>query len=357
MEFRVTLRPSGQTFIVEHHESVLDAAIRAGIPLDYGCSGGNCGLCKARVIEGQVERIQHHDYVIPKAEQLQGVHLMCSNTAAGDLVIEASVAERAEDIDVREFKAKTRKLVRISDDLLILYLQTPRTSRLRFLAGQYATLSVAGAGELDASIASCPCDDRRLEFHIRRCEDEPFSAHVFNELTVGDWIDVQAPKGDFVLHEDVPRPVLLIAFDTGFAAVKSLLEHATAQEQARGLYLYWIACGCEGPYLDNLCRSWEDALDEFYYTPLSISTGYGQLIADQQRGVERVEQQLLKVVQDHPDVCGFDAYVAGPELVLETARRLLLAHGLPEERLTDEPVRGNHNVSCIVLSDNTRAID
>jgi 3-ketosteroid 9alpha-monooxygenase subunit B len=35
-------------------ETILDAALRAGIPLPFSCKAGHCGACKARMVEGSV---------------------------------------------------------------------------------------------------------------------------------------------------------------------------------------------------------------------------------------------------------------------------------------------------------------
>ncbi len=40
---------------VAEGESVLDAALRAGLDLPYACKGGMCSTCRARVLEGAVE--------------------------------------------------------------------------------------------------------------------------------------------------------------------------------------------------------------------------------------------------------------------------------------------------------------
>ncbi|MGE5155569.1 MAG: 2Fe-2S iron-sulfur cluster-binding protein, partial [Bdellovibrio bacteriovorus] len=54
MAATVKLIPSGHEFFVEGQESILDASVRAGLKLSYGCSSGNCGTCKARVLSGEV---------------------------------------------------------------------------------------------------------------------------------------------------------------------------------------------------------------------------------------------------------------------------------------------------------------
>lgn len=140
----------------------------------------------------------------------------------------------------------------------------------------------------------------------------------------------------------------MIAFDTGFAAIKSLLEHATAQEKERSIYLYWIACGRGGQYLQNLCRAWRDALDGFHYIPLSISENLEELVRQRTRGRGIAEQKLLEIVGEHPDLSGFDVYLAAPQAFLNSARKIFLAHQLDASHYKAETVRGNQNVSCLL---------
>jgi CDP-4-dehydro-6-deoxyglucose reductase len=345
---RVRLLPSGQEFYVEGQETLLAAAIRIGVALPYGCSNGNCGLCKARILDGEVKRIQHQDYVFSAAQRRRQYVLMCANTPVTQLVIEAQVAEDAGDIAEQHFQVKVRKLEKVSDELLILHVRMPRGERMRFIAGQYATIGIPKAGKYDYSIASCPCDEKRLEFHIRFVEGEAVSEYIFNDLKPRAFIDLTGPKGQFVLQEDSLRPMIMIAFDTGFAAIKSLLEHATAQEKEREIHLYWIACGTEGQYLNNLCRAWQDALDEFHYTPLTISKGFEEALSQQDKVCEITRKALLNVVRDHPDLSGFDLYISAPQPVLESAQRVFLNHKLDTDRLKTETVHGNQNVSCLV---------
>jgi len=347
MGHTVTILNHGLSFEVERHESILDAAVKAGIAIDYSCGSGNCGNCKARLIEGELLPLRHQDYVFSAAEKATGYALMCCNSAASDLVIEADVARSAEDIEPRRIRVKVRKLDHVSDELLVLHMQTPRTERLRFLAGQYANLDFAGHGDLDASIASCPCDDRRLEFHIRRRTGDPVSDYIFDKLAPGRSADLVGPMGSFVLDEQSRRPLVLIAFDTGFAAAKSLLEHATAQESGRDIRLFWIACNPEGQYLDNLCRSWRDALDEFRYTPISLSQDLTSLLGDGGRGVDRIGDVLEKILGETPEIEECDTYVCAPEVFLRAASQRLTRHGVGPDRVSLEPMRGNPQVDCL----------
>ena len=325
MTAHVRVKPSGREFFVDGNDGLLEAALRAGLSLDYGCSIGSCGKCKARILSGAVQKTRHSDYALTAAEKNAGVVLMCCNTAVVDLVIEAREAHGAADMPLQKIEARVRSVNPIADDMRLLHLQTPRTNRLRFLAGQSVSLELPGGLTASCAVASCPCDDRNLQFHIRRRAGNAFAERVFDGLKGVDTVRVEGPRGEFVLNEESHRPLIFIACETGFAPIKSLIEHAMALDAAEALHLYWIASG-KGHYLDNLCRSWSDALDNFRYAPLT---------ADGALPDEAVMQSALQqVLQAHPRLGDYDIYVAGPGPLAIAAEFLLLEHGLPRAQLT-----------------------
>ncbi len=324
MTAQVRIQPSGHEFFVEGNDTLLEAALRAGLSLNYGCSMGTCGLCKAKLLSGQVQKTRHYDYVLSAAEKNAGVVLMCCNTAVVDLVIEAREAHGAADMPLQDITAKVKAVKPLAENMRLLHLQTPRSNRLRFLAGQLVTLTLTDGSTAACPVASCPCDERNLEFHIERRPGNAFTEGVFNRLTTADSVRVEGPCGEFVLNEESNRPLIFIACGSGFAPIKSLIEHAMALDVAETLQLYWIASGEAGHYLNNLCRSWNDALDNFHYLPVT---------ADGARSPEAVMQDALaRVLQDHPALADYDVYVAGPEPLANEAEWLLLEHGLPRSQ-------------------------
>ncbi len=350
MAYKVQLQSKEFSFCVESHESILDAAIRAGIPISYGCSNGLCGLCKAKVIDGDVELLRQHDFVIREAEKFQGYALMCSTTCQSDVVIDADVAVNASDIPVQNLRVKIRKINRISEDLAIVTTQVPRSMRLRFIAGQYMRVGDAQKQSHDYAIASCPCDEKRLEFHVRKSAGDAFSNSIFENLSVGDWLDIQGPFGDFVVNEQQDTPLVMIAFDTGFAAIKSLLEHITAQDNERNIYLFWLACGAEGLYLDNLCRSWADALDQLEYFPIHLSKAANEILDSQYEGMSIIEERLTSALQSIDHLKDADIYNVSPEPVAKLVQQLLIQKGFKEHQFHHEIIRGNPNLKCIHTS-------
>lgn len=310
MSATVTVQPSGYEFIVEGNDTVLEAALRAGIPLNYGCSNGNCGDCKVRLLSGQVKKVHPHDFTIKEAEKANGDFLMCSYTPVTDIVIEASVMG-ADDIRVQNIPAKVKAVEVINEQVAALHLLAPRSQRLRFLAGQYVTLSAGGA-EGDYYVASCPCEDRHIELHVRR-DSRPFARKVFESLGREDAVRIEGPHGKFVMTLDSRRSVVFVAWGDAFAPIKSLIQHAMSLEVAESMNLYWVADEL-GHYQDNQCRAWADAYDNFVYQPLSRDGGPDALVE--------------AILVHHPSLARADIYAAGPTRFIHALQEGALARGL-----------------------------
>lgn len=327
MSAHIRILPSGHDFFVEGTSSLLEAGLRAGMALDYACSNGNCGKCKARLVSGNIEKIHNHDFVLSDAEKANGDFLMCCNAAVTDVVIEAGEAHGVQDIPRQTIRTKVKKIDFPNDHIALLHVKTPRTNRLRFLAGQYVALHGEGeAGSTDVSIASCPCDDMNLHFHIPKDNSE-LSRHVFDNLKSGDSLDLTGPAGDFVLDEESSNSIVFIACNTGFAPIKSLIEHAMALDVAESLHLFWITADAEDRYMNNLCRSWTDALDNFYFHPVDSTLAHPELPNDESNTViDYIFAQL-------GDIADYDFYVAGNNAITGSCRSSLLDKGIDPDRL------------------------
>jgi len=326
MSAHVTVKPSGREFFVEGSESLLKAALRAGLAPNYGCGNGVCGLCKARVVAGETRTVAPSDYPFSAAEKAQNHVLMCSCTAlSSDLVLEVLEAGAPEDIPEQRIVAKVRRIDALNADVMRLHLQTPRSNRLRFLAGQRVTLGIR-AGVRDGSdvhgelpVASCPCDDRNLIFHVsrtdRRAASADFAACLFDgRIRLADDVSVWGPWGTFVLENTSPRPLVFIALEEGFAPINSLIEHAIAVDAAESITLYWVAAQAGGQYLPNQCRAWAEALDEFSYRALT-------------------NDELPGAVAANAALSRSDVYLAGAAAAVEPLAAALLAAGVPPGQL------------------------
>lgn len=311
MSAHVTIQPSGHEFFVEGNDTLLEAALRNGVSLNYGCSNGNCGDCKARLVSGEVKKVHAHDYVLKQAEKDKGTILLCSYAPVNDVVIEANVAG-ARDIPVQTLQAKVKSVEVFNPRMAALHILAPRSQRLRFLGGQSIRLAVKGTSGRYA-IASCPCEDRHIEVQVPRREGDAFAESLFTVLKANDLVEVEGPYGEFVLDEDSPRPVIFLAFGAGFAPIKSLVQHAMSLDLAESMDLHWLADEA-GHYQDNLCRAWADALDNFNYLPHAPT--------------DDLDAVLRAIAVDYPDLHRFDVYAAGTSAQLERAREHFVREGM-----------------------------
>ena len=328
---QVTLRPSGHQFAVEGHDSLLQAGLRAGLKLNYGCGNGSCGMCKMRVTSGQVARLMHTDYALSEAERTQGYMLACAHTAASsELTLETLEAAGPADIPQQQIVATVRALRPLAPETMLLHLQTPRTHRLRFLAGQAATLGLADGDEgahAQHWIASCPCDDRNLHFFVARDDADPIAARLFDGgVKPGDKVSVWGPQGGFVLGDDA-HPLVFACCDGGFAPVKSLIEHALSLDAAPTISLFWLATRADGHYLANQCRAWSEALDHFEYA-----------LSSHDDAAAGASQMASAIRADLFDIdCSF--YVAGPQRFVERLCAELDAAAVPAAQVRAEVTR------------------
>lgn len=314
MAAHVKILPSGHEFFVEGQDSLLAASIRAGLYVNYGCASGNCGTCKARVVSGEVRRIRNHDYMLSESERNMGYVLTCSNTAVTDVILEADEAAQADDIPQQEIRTNLRKIEELEPDLVILHLQTPRTQTLRFMAGQDIDLRLDDSASIRLPIASCPCDNRNLQVILRRDDTSPFAQRIFNQRMRGESVVVSGPHGTFVLDHEHPNPLVFIALDDGFATVRSLCEHAVSSDEAESIQLIRVHSEPTPPYLEGLCRAWNDALDNFRYD--LIDSGWS---------IDRVLAQIRQRQEDPSSVL---VYAAGPLSDEEQLRAQLESLGI-----------------------------
>jgi len=335
MAAQVSLLPGGQDFLVEGQDTLLEAAMRAGLSLSYGCSGGNCGLCKAKVVSGEVKKTRHHDFKISEQDEAAGYMLMCCNTAVGDLTLEAEVAGSVQDIPFQQVSTRVKLVQPLSAKVMLLHLQTPRSQRLRFLAGQSVVLRVGQTFSALLPVASCPCDDRNLLFHVHRQDGNLFADYVFERLKSGDSVEIEGPQGEFILHEKSERPLYFIAFDGGFAPIKSLIEHAMSLE-AEAIHLIRVGSDADEIYLANQARAWADALDNFSYAEEIAGFDLRSLNSHREHILENL---LTEITRQFPAISEADVYLAGPEAAVQYTERFFLALGMPKSTVFVEVVK------------------
>ena len=347
--FTVTLKQSGRVFPVDENQTVLEAAQRAGIALPYSCRAGVCGSCRATLLEGHCDYPRNPPVALAGTRASQAI-LLCQAVPRSDLLIEAREIASIEDIARRQLDVVVTEKRRLAPDVIGLHLQpSPGETPLVWLPGQYLDVVLAEGKHRPFSIANHPRGDGMIELHIRHVTGGGFTSWVDEGLAVGDALRIEAPLGTFVPREDSERPIIFMAGGTGFAPVKSVVEHFIALGSRRAIDVYWGARSVGDLYQRDLAESWtRQAANLRFHPVVSEATHAGDV---------RVGLVHEAVLEDHPDLSGFDVYMAGPPAMVDTARMLFTEAGAPEERLYFDSFEYAPDVLAAILASRAGVIE
>ena len=312
--FQVTVQPSGRSFSANDGEAILQAAIRQGIGLPYGCKDGACGSCKTRKLEGSVTHGTHQTKALSAEEEANGFILTCCAVPHSDLVLESRQVTDESAFPVKKMPSRVTSLEKVSHDVMVVKLQLPANDTMRYHAGQYIEFILRDGARRSYSMANAPHNGPGVELHIRHMPGGKFTDHVFNAMKEKEILRVEGPFGSFYLREDSDKPMILLASGTGFAPIKALIEHLQFRASTRPATLYWGGRRPADLYMDAWVRERLAEMPNLKYVPV-ISNA---LPEDNWTG--RTGFVHKAVIEDFPDLSGHQVYACGAPIVVDSAR-------------------------------------
>lgn len=318
---------------VNEDETVLNAAFRQGVSLTHGCREGQCGACKSFLLDGDIELDKYSTFALPESESDEGYVLLCRCHAYSDLDVE--LINYDEDVirlgipivtvmtTVEEIEPLTHDIKR-----LVLKFVHPE-ERLKFNAGQYASLRIPGSDEYRAySMANTPRVSDRLEFIIKVFPGGRFSSLLEGGFTLGQEVEVKGPYGVFMLHEKSNSDIICIGGGSGMAPLWSLLNDMAERGIKRNVTFYYGARTQKDLfYLDHLQRLAEQFPGFRFIPALSMATE-----EDKWDG----ETGLITDVLDRTIEAGqatAQAYLCGPPPMIDATIPVLVQKGISEDRI------------------------
>ncbi len=314
-QFSVLVQPSGRAFSVEASETLLAGGIRQGVGLPYGCKDGACGSCKCKKISGTVIHGNHQDKALSAAEEAAGMVLTCCATATSDLVLESRQVSAEGALPVRKMPARISSLERMSPDVIRLQLQLPASESFQYRAGQYLDVLLRDGARRSYSMGNAPHTGPGLELHIRHMPGGRFTDLVFGSMKERDIVRIEGPMGSFFLREDSEKPIVLLASGTGFAPIKALIEHMQERRITRPATLFWGGRRPQDLYMDDWVHAQCAVMPHLSYVPV-VSDALPQ---DNWRG--RTGFVHHAVLEDIPDMSGYQVYACGAPVVVDAAQR------------------------------------
>lgn len=320
-------------------ENILDSATAQGVPFPFSCGSGDCGACKARLLEGEVDLAPCPDGILSQQERAQGYLLACRAKPKGNIRIEP-VNELVELPLARRMRGRVVEQSYLSQDVVLLRVRTRR--RIDYLPGQYFNLKFDNLPARAYSVASVPSDET-LEFHIRIVPDGKTSNHVARDGILGGEVQVDGPHGHGFWREKHRGPVIAIGGGTGLAPMLSIVRAALKDDPRRPIHLYYA--GREET--DVYCEDTLVALaDRHPGIRLGIALSRATPAAAGGRVPRRYQRVTHSLAEDWSDLGEAKVYVAGPPKMVAAIAETVRTRGLPVRDLHTDPFSdaANHRI-------------
>lgn len=223
-------------------------------------------------------------------------------------------------------------------DTFSLALEKP-ASGFEYLPGQYVTVRVEIDGKKYPraySLSSSPHLDSDLQLTIKRLEGGLVSNFIWNNLSVGDTIEVFPPLGNFTVQPQAGRAIqyFFIAAGSGIAPIYGMIRSILFAEPKSRILLVYGSRNQENiifrEALERLQAQYGDRLEVLHTLsrPLPGWTGEVGRISSALivRELERIRRRLLPI----------EAYICGPSDLMTMAIETLQAQRLPKEKIHTE---------------------
>ena len=323
----VKLVNDSRSFNTQTGESILSAALRQGIVIPHNCRNGFCGSCMGKLHSGKIGyEGEEKPRALTENKENEGYVLCCQAHTEGDIELEVETIDAVANIEIKTLPCRVSRLQKLAEDVMLVELKLPPHEKFEFLAGQYLDFLLRDGRRRSFSMANPPLSDSVIELHIRKVPGGYFTTQVFDEMKEKDMLRIQGPFGTFLLRDN-DRPVIMIAGGTGLAPLKSMLEVVRDKGSNRPIHFYWGARSARDLYFDEQLQQWIDELDCLKYTAVLSEP------EDSDNWLGATGWVHEKVMQDFPDLEGFDVYASGPPPMVNAIQKSFPEIGLQQGHL------------------------
>lgn len=333
MNHTIRIDGTGEQFSVHASDTLLRAALRAGLAFPYECNSGGCGSCKFELVEGAVASQWDDPPGLSARDLRKGKRLACQCRAVGDAVIKVRLDETAPPDNVpQRFEVSYLGRRDLTADMAEFRFQAATPAK--FLPGQYAMLTLPGVqGERAYSMSNIPNEAGYWQFIIKQMPAGAGSEYMFERLETGDRLRCDGPYGQAYLRPEIERDIVCIAGGSGLSPIMSIVRAVTGDTRfsERKIMMFY---GGRGP--NDICTP--ELLSEI--EPLDAQLVCHNVTSDPELSAQQnwqgeccfVHELVEKTLGDTlPD---FEFYFCGPPAMTESVQRMLMIeHKVPFQQI------------------------
>ena len=319
--FTVSLS-DGTCFEAPLGQTILAGAKANGVHLEHSCKDGRCGVCKTKLLSGQVNEVGG-SASLTEGERAQGFILTCSATPSSDLAIQAENLSRLEGIQTKVLPCRIDSISLLDPTVISVVLRLPPNAGFNYLPGQYVDVLGPGGVRRSYSIASTPGElVGKIELLIRYYPGGVMSEYWFSKAKIDDLLRLEGPQGTFFLRDTSDTDVIFLATGTGIAPVKAMVSELFQTGEISTLRSCSVYFGCR-----TQSEMFFDSSAWFPKGWLTFLPVYSrEAVSDREPSYIQNQVASNKVIGRNTRI-----YACGSNAMISDAKKLLLECGLDEK--------------------------
>jgi ferredoxin-NADP reductase len=231
---------------------------------------------------------------------------------------------------IKEKRAVAKETLLVTFDLL--------GREIDFEPGQYFFVTLPDVGHQDErglrrhiTVVTSP-NERGVLGLCTRLRDTAFKRSLA-ELSLGAEVDVEEPKGDFVLPKEIDQPYVFIAGGIGITVFRSMLRYIAEERLPHRVTLVYSNRDQDSAaFLNELSELERDNPNLRLVLTMTDDPAW-------EGETRRIDADLLRDHLDN-DLGSFTYLVAGPPAMVEAMEKMLTDAGVHEERIRPERFSG-----------------
>jgi len=315
--FTVSLS-DGTCFEAPLGQTILAGAKANGVHLEHSCKDGRCGVCKTKLLSGQVNEAGG-SASLTEDERAESFILTCSATPCSDLAVQAENLSRLQGIETKVLPCRIDSISLLDPTVISVVLRLPPNAGFNYLPGQYVDVLRPGGVRRSYSIASTPAElAGKIELLIRYYPGGVMSEYWFSKAKVNDLLRLEGPQGTFFLRDTSDTDVIFLATGTGIAPVKAMVSELIQAGEISTLRSCSVYFGCR-----TQSDMFFDATVWFPEEVTFMAVYSREAVSDREPGYIQDHVSFNKEIGPNTRV-----YACGANAMISDAKNLLLERGL-----------------------------